>query len=112
MAALWVARMEQDLADAATEATLLQTLRRRYAYLAAWLLRLNRAPEPARLPDPVRPLVPPRTLGPPPPPPPPPAPPPPPPPPPRRVKGGGAGAAPAAQMLTRPPPATDPATWG
>jgi hypothetical protein len=51
--------MEQDFTDAA-EATVLQTLRRRYAYLSAWLLRLNRAPEPARLPEPVRPLVPPR----------------------------------------------------
>jgi hypothetical protein len=57
--------MEQEFTDAATEATLLQTLRRRYAYLAAWLLRLNRAPEPARLPEPVRPVIPPRTLVPP-----------------------------------------------
>jgi len=56
--------MEQDFTDAA-EATLLQTLRRRYAYLAAWLSRLNRAPEPARLPEPVRLLAPPRTLVPP-----------------------------------------------
>ena len=57
--------MEPDFTDAVAEATLLQTLRRRYAYLAAWLLRLNRAPEPARLAEPVRPLVPPRTLVPP-----------------------------------------------
>ena len=54
--------MEQDFPDAA-EATLLQTLRRRYAYLAAWLSRLNRAPEPARLHQ--RPVAPPRTLVPP-----------------------------------------------
>jgi hypothetical protein len=51
--------MEQELADAAEE-TLLQTLRRRYAYLAAWLLRLNRMPEPPRPPDPVRLEIPPR----------------------------------------------------
>ena len=51
--------MEQHLTDAAEE-TLLQTLQRRYAYLSAWLLRLNRAPEPARLPEPVRSFVPPR----------------------------------------------------
>lgn len=57
--------MEQEFTDAAAEETLLQTLRRRYAYLAAWLLRLNRAPEPARLPEPVRPVIPPRTLVPP-----------------------------------------------
>ena len=56
--------MEQDFPDAA-EATLLQTLRRRYAYLAAWLSRLNRAPEPTRLHEPVRPVAPPRTLVPP-----------------------------------------------
>ena len=56
--------MEQDFTDAAV-ATLLQTLRRRYADLAAWLSRLNRAPEPARLPEPVRLLAPPRTLVPP-----------------------------------------------
>ena len=52
--------MEQEFTDAAEE-TLLHTLQRRYAYLAAWLLRLNRAPEPARLPEPVRLLAPPRT---------------------------------------------------
>ena len=57
--------MEHELADTAEE-TLLQTLQRRYGYLAAWLLRLNRLPEPARLTEPVRPeirariLVPPR----------------------------------------------------
>jgi hypothetical protein len=56
--------MEHDFTDA-TEETLLQTLRRRYAYLAAWLLRLNRAPEPPRLPEPVRPLAPSRTPAPP-----------------------------------------------
>jgi hypothetical protein len=56
---LSTAGMEQQFTDAAEE-TLLQTLRRRYAYLSAWLLRLNRAPEPARPPDPVRPLAPPR----------------------------------------------------
>lgn len=51
--------MEQEFADAAEE-TLLQNLQRRYAYLAAWLLRFNRAPEPARRPEPVRLLAPPR----------------------------------------------------
>ena len=51
--------MEQELTDAAEE-TLLHTLRRRYAYLAAWLLRLNRVPEPPRLPEPVRSAAPPR----------------------------------------------------
>jgi hypothetical protein len=51
--------MEQHLTDAAEE-TLLQTLQRRYAYLSAWLLRLNRAREPGRLPEPVRLLAPPR----------------------------------------------------
>ena len=56
--------MEQDFPDAA-EATLLQTLRRRYAYLAAWLSRLNRVPEPTRLHEPVRPVAPPQTLVPP-----------------------------------------------
>jgi hypothetical protein len=45
--------MEQEITDAAEE-TLLQNLQRRYAYLAAWLVRFNRAPEPARLPEPVR----------------------------------------------------------
>lgn len=52
--------MEQEITDAAEE-TLLQNLQRRYAYLAAWLVRFNRAPEPARLPEPVRLLAPPRT---------------------------------------------------
>jgi hypothetical protein len=51
--------MEQEFTDAAEE-TLLQNLQRRYAYLAAWLVRFNRAPEPARLPEPVRLLAPPR----------------------------------------------------
>ena len=51
--------MDQEFTDAAEE-TVLQTLRRRYAYLSAWLLRLNRAPEPARRPEPVRPVTPPR----------------------------------------------------
>lgn len=45
--------MEQQLFDAAEE-SLFRTLQRRYAYLAAWLLRLNRMPEPARPPDPIR----------------------------------------------------------
>ena len=49
--------MEQELTDP-TEETVLQTLRRRYAYLAAWLLRLNRVPEQARLAEPVRPTTP------------------------------------------------------
>jgi hypothetical protein len=37
-----------------SEETLLQSLRRRYAYLSAWLVRLNRMPEPSRLPEPTR----------------------------------------------------------
>jgi hypothetical protein len=37
-----------------TEETLLQVLKRRYADLAAWLVRLNRLPEPSRLPEPTR----------------------------------------------------------
>ena len=49
--------MEQEPADIA-EKTVLQTLQRRYAYLSAWLIRLNRLPEPARLPEPVRPETP------------------------------------------------------
>jgi len=36
------------------EETMLQAIRRRYAYLASWLLRLNRLPEPSRLPEPTR----------------------------------------------------------
>ena len=56
--------MEQEFTDAAEEG-LLQTLRRRYAYLAAWLLRLNRAPEPARRAEPVRSVTPPRMPAPP-----------------------------------------------
>ena len=56
--------MEQDYTNAAEE-TLLQDLQRRYASLAAWLLRFNRPPEPARQPEPVRLLVPPRMPGPP-----------------------------------------------
>lgn len=57
---LRLAAMEHDLTDIA-EDSLLQTLQRRYAYLSAWLLRLNRAPEPSRLPEPVRPESPART---------------------------------------------------
>lgn len=56
--------MEHELADTAEE-TLLQTLQRRYGYLAGWLLRLNRLPEPARLTEPVRPEIRPRILVPP-----------------------------------------------
>jgi hypothetical protein len=56
--------MEPEFTDAA-EASLLQTLRRRYAYLAGWLVRLNRAKEPSRPTEPVRPLAPSRTLVPP-----------------------------------------------
>jgi hypothetical protein len=56
-AALRIDSMDHELTDPAEE-SLLQTLRRRYAYLAAWLLRLNRLPEPARLPEPVRPETP------------------------------------------------------
>lgn len=60
-AGLCLAVMEHDVTEPA-EANLLQTLRQRYAHLAAWLLRLNRMPEPARLPEPVRPVTPPRSL--------------------------------------------------
>ena len=63
-AGLYLAVMEHDFTDTA-EATLLLMLRQRYAYLAAWLLRLNRAPEPARLPEPARRMAPPRRLVPP-----------------------------------------------
>ena len=45
--------MDEQLPDQAEE-TMLQGLRRRYAYLASWLLRLNRLPEAARLPEPTR----------------------------------------------------------
>ena len=45
--------MDEQPADLAEE-SLLQTLGRRYAYLAAWLLRLNRLPEPSRMPEPTR----------------------------------------------------------
>ena len=51
--------MEQDFTHVAEE-PLLQDLQRRYANLAAWLLRFNRPPEPARLPEPVRLSAPPR----------------------------------------------------
>jgi hypothetical protein len=37
-----------------SEETVLLALRRRYAYHVAWLLRLNRRPEPSRLPEPTR----------------------------------------------------------
>ena len=37
-----------------SEETALQALRRRYGYLAAWIVRLNRFPEPSRLPEPTR----------------------------------------------------------
>ncbi len=56
--------MDHEFTDAAEE-SLLHTLQRRYGYLAAWLLRLNRAPEPSRLPEPIRPMAPARTLTPP-----------------------------------------------
>jgi hypothetical protein len=56
--------MDQEFTDAAEE-TLLQNLQRRYAYLAGWLLRFNRVPEPARLSEPVRQVTPPRILVPP-----------------------------------------------
>lgn len=45
--------MDEQLPDL-TEETMLQALRRRYGYLASWLLRLNRLSEPARLPEPTR----------------------------------------------------------
>jgi hypothetical protein len=45
--------MDERLPDF-TEETMLQALRRRYGYLAAWLLRLNRMPEPPRLLEPTR----------------------------------------------------------
>jgi hypothetical protein len=47
-----------------TEETMLQALRRRYGYLASWLLRLNRLPEPSRLPEPTRGETHPRILAP------------------------------------------------
>jgi hypothetical protein len=37
------------------EETVAQTLRRRYASFAAWIVRSNRVQEPARLPEPTRP---------------------------------------------------------
>ena len=43
-----------------SEETLTQTLSRRYAYLAVWVVRANRPQEPARLPEPARPAIPPR----------------------------------------------------
>jgi hypothetical protein len=52
--------MEQHILDAGEE-SLLRTLQCRYACLAAWLVRLNRVPEPARPPDPVRTDTPSRT---------------------------------------------------
>ena len=55
--------MDEQLPDLPEE-TMLQALRRRYAYLASWLLRLNRLPEPARLPEPTRTESNPRILSP------------------------------------------------
>jgi len=45
--------MDESPPDLAEE-TFPQLLRRRYAYLAAWLLRLNRLPEPSRPEEPTR----------------------------------------------------------
>ena len=45
--------MDEPLPDL-TEETFPQALRRRYAYLSSWLLRLNRQSEPSRLPEPTR----------------------------------------------------------
>jgi hypothetical protein len=53
------AAMDLDFLDG-SEQMLTQALRRRYAYLAAWVARANRPQEPARLPEPVRPAIPPR----------------------------------------------------
>jgi hypothetical protein len=53
--------MDEQLPDV-TEETVLQALRRRYGYLASWLLRLNRLPEPSRLPEPTRTETHPRIL--------------------------------------------------
>ena len=55
--------MDEQLPDL-TEETMLQALQRRYAYLAAWLLRLNRLPEPSRLLEPTRTPSHPRILAP------------------------------------------------
>ncbi len=52
--------MDESPPDLAEE-TFPQSLRRRYAYLAAWLLRLNRLPEPSRLEEPTRSKFVPRT---------------------------------------------------
>jgi hypothetical protein len=45
--------MDERLPDL-TEETMLQALKRRYASLSTWLLRLNRMPDPGRLPEPTR----------------------------------------------------------
>jgi hypothetical protein len=49
--------MELDFDD---EETILPALRRRCARLTAWLVRTNRVQEPARSPELVRPVIPPR----------------------------------------------------
>jgi hypothetical protein len=51
--------MDLDFLDESHE-TVGQTLKRRYAQLAAWIARANRPEEPARLPEPVREVIPPR----------------------------------------------------
>jgi hypothetical protein len=49
--------MDLDFLDD-DEETVMQTLRRRYASFAAWIVRANRPQEPARLPEPARPSTP------------------------------------------------------
>jgi len=51
--------MDLDFLDEWDE-TVGQTLKRRFAQLAAWIVRANRPEEPARLPEPVREVIPPR----------------------------------------------------
>jgi hypothetical protein len=53
----YIDAMDLDLSDR-TELTILQTLRKRYADLSAWLVRANRPNDPARLFEPVRPETP------------------------------------------------------
>jgi len=53
--------MEQEPADTCEDA-ILRRLERHYADLAAWLFRENRILEPTRLPDPIRPVIPPRVI--------------------------------------------------
>jgi hypothetical protein len=52
--------MDSNFFNDDEEETIGQTLRRRYASLAAWIVRANRVDEPARLPEPTRLDIPPR----------------------------------------------------